>query len=383
MTERSGGRTEGRRSLVWTAPGTASYLRDLPRALADRLEIAEIPADPLADPRLSEVRVLIPPLVRNQADADYDLRAVLTQAKSLEYVQALTAGVDSLRPDVPDQVTLCTVRGAYDDLMAELLLAGILACYKEIPHYAAAQARGAWEPKPVRVLSGARVLFVGYGSIARTLERYLEPFKVEVKRIARRPRSVLPNVGQFGAEHNGADTAAGRAGGTGANAGSGGAGTQGTGPNATGPNGNGPNGHGPNETEVAGLAELSTLLPSADIVVVLTPLTDQTLGLVDDNFLSLMQPGALLVNGARGLIVDTEALLAATDRGKVRAYLDVTDPEPLAPNHPLWSAPGVFITPHIGSLVPDNRDRAFAVVRANLGRWVRGEPLENVVEGDY
>jgi phosphoglycerate dehydrogenase-like enzyme len=335
MTDGIVDRTTWQRSLVWTAPGTAGYLRDLPRAIGERLEITEIPADPLADPRLNEVRVLIPALMRNQADENYQLKSVLAQAKNLEYVQALSAGVDGLIGDVPDQVTLCTVRGAYDDLMAELLLAGILACYKEIPHYAAAQARGSWEPKQVRVLSGARVLFVGYGSIAQTLERYLEPFKVEVKRIARRPKSALP----------GPDGVPG--------------------------------------VEVAGLAELSTLLPSADIVVVLTPLTEQTRGLVDDNFLSLMQPGALLVNGARGLIVDTEALLAATDRGKVRAFLDVTDPEPLAVNHPLWSAPGVFITPHIGSLVPDNRDRAFAVVRANLGRWVRGEPLENVVQGEY
>lgn len=335
MTDGTLGRTTWQRSLVWTAPGTAGYLRDLPRAIAERLEITEIPADPLADPRLAEVRVLIPPLMRNQADELYDLRSLMALAKNLEYVQALSAGVDGLLGDVPDQVTLCTVRGAYDDLMAELLLAGILACYKEIPHYASAQARGGWEPKQVRVLSGARVLFVGYGSIAQTLERFLEPFKVEVKRIARRPKSALP----------------------------------------------GPDGRP--GIEVAGLAELSTLLPSADIVIVLTPLTEQTRGLVDDNFLSLMQPGALLVNGARGLIVDTEALLAATDRGKVRAYLDVTDPEPLAPNHPLWSAPGVFITPHIGSLVPDNRDRAFGVVRANLGRWVRGEALENIVEGDY
>jgi phosphoglycerate dehydrogenase-like enzyme len=335
MTDGTSGRTAWQRSLVWTAPGTATYLRDLPRAVAERLEIVEIPDDPLADPRLAEVRVFIPPLMRNLADASYDLKGVLARAKNVEYVQALTAGVDGLLEDVPDQVTLCTVRGAYDDLMAELLLAGILACYKEIPHYVAAQAKGVWEPKQVRVLSGARVLFVGYGSIAQTLERYLEPFQVEVKRIARRPRSALSaTVGRPA-------------------------------------------------VEVSGLAELSTLLPSADIVVVLTPLTDQTSGLVDDNFLSLMQPGALLVNGARGLIVDTEALLAATDRGKVRAYLDVTDPEPLAPNHPLWSAPGVFITPHIGSLVPDNRDRAFAVVRANLGRWVRGEALENVVQGEY
>ncbi|HEV2344062.1 MAG TPA: NAD(P)-dependent oxidoreductase [Actinocrinis sp.] len=312
------------RKLVWTAPGTAGDLNDLPRDVRAVLEIAEIPADPLGDPRLDEVRVLIPPLVRNQADDEYDIKTLVSAASRLDLIQALTAGVDWIVDLVPAEITLCSVRGAYDDLVAELLLAGILAVYKEIPHHANAQAQGRWEPRLVRVLGGSRVLFVGYGSIAERLERYLVPFGVDVRRIARRPRE-----------------------------------------------------------GVDGISELSVLLPGADIVIVLTPLTAQTHGLVDEEFLTLMKPGALLVNGARGLVADTAALVAAAERGKVRAFLDVTDPEPLPDGHPLWSAPGVFITPHIGSMVPENRSRAFAVVRDNLIRWARGEALRNVVNGDY
>ncbi len=312
------------RKLVWTAPGTLGDLNDLPRDVRAALEIAEIPADPLGDRRLGDVRVLIPPLVRNQADDGYELKTLIASAGRLDLVHALTAGVDWIVDLMPSEVTLCSVRGAYDDLMAELMLAGILAVYKEIPHHADAQARGRWEPRQVRVLGGSRVLFVGYGSIAECLERYLVPFDVDVRRIARRPRE-----------------------------------------------------------SVDGISELSVLLPGADIVIVLTPLTAQTQGMIDEEFLTLMKPGALLVNGARGLVADTDALIAAAQRGKVRAYLDVTEPEPLPDGHPLWSAPGVFITPHIGSLVPENLARAFAVVRENLVSWARGETLRNVVVGDY
>jgi phosphoglycerate dehydrogenase-like enzyme len=312
------------RKLVWTAPGTADDLNDLPRDVRAVLEIAQIPAEPLGDPRLGEVRVLIPPLVRNHGDDAYDLKSLIAAAGRLDLVHALTSGVDWIVDLVPAEVSLCSVRGAYDDLMAELLLAGILAVYKEIPHHAAAQGRGRWEPRQVRVLGGARVLFVGYGSIAECLEKYLVPFGVDVRRVARRPRE-----------------------------------------------------------GVDGISELSVLLPGADVVIVLTPLTAQTQGLIDEEFLTLMKPGALLVNAARGLVADTSALIAAAERGKVRAFLDVTDPEPLPDGHPLWSAPGVFITPHIGSLVPENRARAFAVVRENLIRWARGEALRNVVAGEY
>jgi len=308
------------RSLVWTAEGTAGWLD----GLDERLEIVEVPADPLGDPRLGEVRVLIPPLMRNSADEDYDLRTVLERMKGLEYVQALSAGVDNIVGAVPKGVLLCSVRGAYDELVAELLLTGILSIYKEIPHYVHAQDQGAWTPKQVRVVQGKTVLYIGYGSISQCLERYLEPFQVRTLKVARTKRG-----------------------------------------------------------DVESLAALPELLPQADIVVLLTPLTDETRGLVNAEFLGRMKPGSLLVNGARGGCVDTEALLAATrDRG-IEAFLDVTDPEPLLADHPLWSAPGVFITPHIGSLVADNRERCFQVVRENLTTWVNGGQPKNRVEHGY
>jgi phosphoglycerate dehydrogenase-like enzyme len=307
-------------ALVWTAEGTAGWLRDLD----ERLEIAEIPADPLRDPRLSEVKVLIPPLMRNSGDELYGLRELMEGAKSLEYVQALSAGVDGIIGSVPDSVLLCSVRGAYDELMAELLLAGILSVYKEIPHYVHAQAAGAWQPKLLRVLEGKSVLYVGYGSIAQCLERYLAPFGVTSTKVARTRRE-----------------------------------------------------------GVESLDALPRLLPEADVAVLLTPLTDETRGLVDDAFLGCMKPGALLVNGARGACVDTEALLRATRERGIQAFLDVTDPEPLPAGHPLWSAPGVFITPHVGSYVADNQERCFRVVRENLTRWINGEQPENKVEHGY
>ena len=306
-------------ALVWTAEGTAEWLT----GLDERLEIVETPADPLADPRLEEVRVLIPPLMRNKADEGPVLRTLMEKAKGLEYIQALSAGVDNIVDLVPPGVLLCSVRGAYDELMAELLVAGILSVYKEIPHYVHAQDEGSWNPKEVRLVQGKTVFYVGYGSIAQCLERYLEPFKVKSLKVARTARD-----------------------------------------------------------DIASLDALPRLLPEADIVVLLTPLTEQTRGLVDDAFLGRMKPGALLVNGARGACVDTEALLRATRERGIQAFLDVTDPEPLPPGHPLWSSPGVLITPHIGSLVADNRERCFQVVRENLTLWIDGgQPLNAVVHG--
>jgi phosphoglycerate dehydrogenase-like enzyme len=187
-----------------------------------------------------------------------------------------------------------------------------------------AQDEGRWEPSQVRVVQGKTVLYVGYGSIAQCLERYLEPFKVNTLKVARTRRG-----------------------------------------------------------DVAALEELPGLLPQADVVVLLTPLTEQTRGLVDDAFLARMKPGSLLVNGARGACVDTEALIRATAERDIQAFLDVTDPEPLPPEHPLWHAPGVFITPHIGSFTADNQARCFHVVRENLTAWINGGQPKNRVEHGY
>jgi phosphoglycerate dehydrogenase-like enzyme len=127
------------------------------------------------------------------------------------------------------------------------------------------------------------------------------------------------------------------------------------------------------------VSELPELLPEADIVCLILPLTDETRGMVDREFLAAMPDGALLVNVARGKIVDTDALLAELQSGRLRAAVDVTDPEPLPPGHPLWSAPNIFITPHIGGASSALWPRAHRLVTEQLRRYAAGEPLLHVV----
>jgi phosphoglycerate dehydrogenase-like enzyme len=132
---------------------------------------------------------------------------------------------------------------------------------------------------------------------------------------------------------------------------------------------------------VADFDALPSLLGRADVVVLTVPLTDQTRSMVDGDFLARMRDGALLVNVARGAVVDTEALLAELTSGRLRAALDVTDPEPLPPGHPLWTAPGVLISPHVGGSTSAFLPRAMRLVRDQLERYAAGEPLANVVVG--
>jgi len=169
-------------------------------------------------------------------------------------------------------------------------------------------------------LAGQTVLIVGYGSIGETVERRLAPFGVIVERVARHARPGVSSVD-----------------------------------------------------------DLPAVLPRADIVIMLVPVTPDTIGLVDARFLSLMRRGALLVNAARGSIVDTGALLAELTSGRLRAALDVTDPEPLPAGHPLWSAPGLLLTPHVAGTTTQAIPRAMAIVKDQLVRYAAGEPLHDVV----
>lgn len=248
----------------------------------------------------------------------------LPRLPRLQVLQVLTAGVESVRPLVPEGVTLCNGRGIHDASTAELVVALALAAQRALPEFVLSQDAGEWTPRQTTGLADARVLIVGYGSIGQALERRLEGFEVEITRVARRERD-----------------------------------------------------------GVSGMPDLPSLLPEADIVVLLVPSTPQTHHLVDAAFLARMRDGALLVNVSRGAVVDQEALLAELGTGRLRAALDVTDPEPLPPGDPLWTAPGLVLTPHVGGGTAAMRPRARALVEAQLRRWVAGEPLENVISGDY
>ena len=274
---------------------------------------------------VAEVEFYVPSFFPSPASS-----AVLSQMRALRVVQALTAGVDWIRPHVPPSAALCNARGAHDASTAEWVVAAMLGALRSFPLLSAEQAAGRWAYQGTDQLATKNVLIVGYGAIGAAVEQRLAGFEVTVKRVARRPR---PGTGGAG--------------------------------------------------EVAGLDELPSLLPEADVVVLLVPFTAQTKALADSGFLARMKDGALLVNAARGAVVDTAALVAEVASGRLRAALDVTAPEPLPPGHELWSLPGAFITPHVAASTPVSRQRAARLVREQAEAYLRGEPLRNVINGAY
>ncbi|MGH3343637.1 MAG: 2-hydroxyacid dehydrogenase [Carbonactinosporaceae bacterium] len=242
----------------------------------------------------------------------------------LRVVQTLTAGVEHVRPYVGAGVTLCNARGVHDASTAELAVTLTLASLRGIPKFVRAHQTGEWHAGFYDALADRTVLIVGYGSVGAAVERRLAGFEVEVLRAARAARD-----------------------------------------------------------GVHGLDALPELLPRADVVVLCVPATPHTQGMVDAGFLARMKDGALLVNVARGPVVDTAALLAECERGRLLAALDVTDPEPLPPGHPLWRAPGVLISPHVGGSSSAFLPRAMRLMRDQLHRYAAGEPLVNVITQTY
>jgi phosphoglycerate dehydrogenase-like enzyme len=249
----------------------------------------------------------------------------LHEVPNVKVVQTRSAGVDWILEHVPDGVTLCSAKGARDPAMAEWVLWAILADYKAAAVAAERQAAREWEHLDLRDIEGARVLILGHGSIGVAVEQRLAPFGVaEVVRVARRARD-----------------------------------------------------------GVHGVDELERLLPEADVVVNLLPATPQTNGLFDARMIAAMRDGALLVNAGRGATVDTDALLAALEAGRVRAVLDVVEPEPLPAEHPLWGAPNLILTPHSAGDTPGAERASWKLAGEQLRRYAAGEELVNVVREGY
>lgn len=234
----------------------------------------------------------------------------------LRVVQALSAGTEWIEPHVPDWATLCNARGTRDAAVAEWVVGALLG--DAYGQFTAARTRR-WSDSLPRELQGAHVLIVGFGSIGEAVRRRLEPFGTTVTGVARSARD-----------------------------------------------------------GVRAVADLPELVGHADAVVVLAPLTPDTDGLVDAALLARMRDGALLVNAGRGRVVDTDALLAELRSGRLRAVLDVVDPEPLPDDHPLWDE-ALAITPHNAGDTPAADERAIRFGVEQLGRFARGEPLGNVV----
>jgi phosphoglycerate dehydrogenase-like enzyme len=246
----------------------------------------------------------------------------LSSLPDLQVVQVLSAGVDWVERHVPDGVTLCNAGDTRSPAVAQWVVAAILADLIGFQRAEAARLERSWEHWQPRELAGKRVVIVGHGSIGRAVERRLAPFGVRVGRVA---RSARPGV-----------------------------------------------------EPVERLAEA---VAGADVVVVLAPLSDSTRGLVGTAEIARMKEGALLVNAGRGPVVDTDALVAAVRAGRIRAALDVTDPEPLPEDHVLWTLDGVFITPHNSGDTPEAERAAQALARAQMRRYRAGLPLQHVVSG--
>jgi phosphoglycerate dehydrogenase-like enzyme len=272
--------------------------------------------------RSDEVRLVVPPYM----GAGKRIGA-LAHTPGVEVVQLLSAGYDDVLAQLPAGVTLANAAGVHDASTAELALALALASLRGLPAFVGAQREGRWlTPGTLPALADKRVLVLGYGSVGRAVVQRLLPFEVEVTAVASRTRDGDELV-----------------------------------------------------PAVHGVDELPGLLPQHDVVIVIVPLSEATRGLVDATFLAAMPDGALLVNVARGPVVDTDALLAETSSGRLLAALDVTDPEPLPPDHPLWASPGVLISPHVGGATSAFRPRAVRLLREQLRAYAAGEPLRNVV----
>ncbi|WP_030155200.1 2-hydroxyacid dehydrogenase [Glycomyces sp. NRRL B-16210] len=253
-----------------------------------------------------------------------DAVQTLKDMTALRAVQLLSAGVEAWVPVVPDGMALCNNRGAHTAATSEWVQAAALASSRNLDVFARRQAERRWEGKRGRTLTGATALIVGAGSIGEAVARRFEGMDMTILKVARTAR---PGVGT--------------------------------------------------------LADLPELLPQADVVVIIVPLTGETEGLVDAAFLARMKDGALLVNAARGKVVDTGALTAEVASGRLRCALDVTDPEPLPADHELWGLEGALITPHVGGAVEGFIERCYPFVGDQIRRLAAGEPLANLVENGY
>jgi phosphoglycerate dehydrogenase-like enzyme len=256
--------------------------------------------------------------------AQDDAAELLAGLPRLELVQLLSAGVERWVGKVPGSVMLATCRGAHGGSTAEWAIAGLLSLYRDFPRFQEARAREQWDYHETDTLQDKRVLIVGAGDLADQLANRLAPFDATWTLVGRHARDGVHTV-----------------------------------------------------------AELPDLLPEHDATVLMVPLTSETTGMVDAAFLAAMPDGAILVNAARGPVVDTDALVAELRAGRLRAVLDVTDPEPLPPGHPLWTVQGVFLTPHVGGSCTGGSRRAWRVAAAEIGRFARGERPKNLVHGEY
>lgn len=283
------------------------------------VEVVRYDPDGVLPAEAARAQVLVPPFL-----APASAVSIVERLPELRLVQLLTAGAEAWVGRLPDGVALSDCRGAHSGATAEWIVGALISVYRHFPQFVRAQDARRWDYHVTDTLAGKRVLIVGAGDVAEHTVRRLAPFEVTTTLVGRRAR---PGV--------------------------------------------------------HGIDEVHELLGRHDACVVIVPLTDATRRLVDAEFLAAMPDGALLVNAARGPVADTDALTAELTSGRLMAALDVTDPEPLPADHPLWAAPGLFLCPHVGGSVPGRLERAYRIAAEQIAAFARGEDPPNLVVDGY
>ena len=280
------------------------------------VDVRLVPPEPEPVPNVAEVDLIVP----DERTREPLLELLAGSPVRLRVIQTTSAGVDWLIGRVPEHVMVCNARGVYDAPLAEWVVGAILAMQRGLVQSRDAQAQHKWDLIEPPELSGRRVVILGLGSIGTAIADRLRPFGVEVIGVGRTARE-----------------------------------------------------------GVRGLADLDEVLRDAEILVNMLPQTSETTGLLDARRLSLLPDGALVVNAGRGRTIETAALVEELQGGRIRAALDVTDPEPLPPDHPLWGLPNVLISPHMAGDSPGSKIRAFELAGDQIRRFATGEPLINEV----
>jgi phosphoglycerate dehydrogenase-like enzyme len=302
----------------------------VPQVIADRLdatgsdwlEVVAWDGEGAVPEPAHQAQVWVPPY--GVAQSPDFVRDSLAAMGALEVVQLQSAGVEPWQSLVPDGVTLCNGRGVHGGSTAELAVALVLATVRDLPQYVEQQRRRTWEPLTSGTLAGQRVLVVGAGDIGRRAAAVLTALEAEVTLVGRRRRE-----------------------------------------------------------GVVTWDDARNDLGRTDVLLLAVPRTPETERLVDAEVLAALPDGALVVNVARGAVLDTEALTAEVAAGRLRTGLDVTDPEPLPQDHPLWTLPGALLTPHVGGGATGWEDRARDLVADQLERLHEGRELRNVVADGY
>ena len=270
---------------------------------------------PLESSDLSEITIYVQPYMTGSETLE-PIRGMT----NLQVLQVPNAGYESAIPYMREGIILCNARGVHNASTAELAIGLAIAMKRGFPDFIRAQDQSEWSHERMGSLSDSRIGIIGAGSIGQTLVSYLAPFEVEITTFSRSGDNSSLTIDQ-----------------------------------------------------------LDSRLPDLDLIILILPLNEASQHLFDARRLALMKDGAILINVARGKIIDTDALVAELRTGRISAALDVTDPEPLPSDHPLWKLKNVMITPHVGgdSAAFESRGRRF--IEQQLQRIADGSKLVNVI----